>query len=108
MARGGQRREDPTTSCHDLHVAFTLQAHLELARAVACPDQVGMRIHKARHNCPPTQINTVRLGMALDHFGFCSNSEDRFAFAHDRTLLYDAEFTEGQTPLGTPLKGDQL
>jgi hypothetical protein len=67
-----------------------------------------MQVHEPRHNRPPSQVHAVSIGIVLKHFGFCSNSDDRFTFANDRALLDNAEISKLQPPLGTPREGYQL
>ena len=47
---GFQRGGNAPAGGHDFHVTFPLQAHLKLVRAVPCPNQVGVRVHKAGQN----------------------------------------------------------
>ena len=52
-AGGLHGREDPAPRREDLQVGLPFQAHLELGRTVASPDQVGVRVDEAGHHDPP-------------------------------------------------------
>ena len=75
------RAQNPSARGGDLLVTFARDTLLELRRAVAGKDQVGMRIHKTRRDAAALGIDDrgVRCN-ARAKFGIGSNSGDAAIF----------------------------
>ena len=108
VAGGAHGGEDAAAGRQDLQVGFALQAHLELGRPVACPDQVGVRIDKAGQHQHAAGIQ-ARLVRVAPQQVFAGAKGFNQAVAHQhRTIWHQAERPQGRAALRSARQGQQL
>ena len=100
--------DDPAARGEDIEIRHAAHLHRELIGAVARPDEMRVRVHKARHEHTTAGIKSGFVGIGILQFVCSADRDDLFIANHHRAFFDNAKSAEVMSALGTARKSKKL
>src|SRR5687768_15649986 len=101
-------REDPAAFCQNLEIWFARHFHLEFIGAVASPNDVGVRVHKTRHEDAVARVEHWFVGIRSFQFRRRTHRHDLFIAHNNGTVFDDPERAKGFAALRSACESEEL
>ena len=107
-ARRTDRGEDAAALSQNLKIRLACHLHLEFIRTVAAPNDVRVRVDKARHDDTAVGIERRLVGIRGFEFSSSADRDNFFVAEDDRAVFDDTKRAEGMSALRSACEGEEL